>query len=103
MGEMYSWATPEYLLYHMSIDQIVMYYERGQRHKKRDLEWSAREVSIRNAYYMAGKSYDVEIEKHAKETTATKQIDEPLKSDTVFDINKKGGLDSFISKNLIRG
>lgn len=34
MGMMYSWATPEYLLDHMSIPQIMMYYEYGMEHEK---------------------------------------------------------------------
>ncbi|MBU5214559.1 hypothetical protein [Heyndrickxia oleronia] len=29
MGSMYAWATPNYLLDHMSIDQILMYYDYG--------------------------------------------------------------------------
>lgn len=102
---MYSWATREYLLYSMSIDQIVMYYERGLRHRKRDIEWSAREVSIRNAYFAGGKSYDAEVEKQQKKDNKTKQIDEPLaeKSDSVFDMNERGGLDRFVAQSLIRG
>lgn len=34
MGMMYAWATPEYLLDHMSIPQIMMYYEYGMEHEK---------------------------------------------------------------------
>lgn len=34
MGTMYAWATPEYLLNHMSIEQILMYYEYGMEHEK---------------------------------------------------------------------
>lgn len=29
MGSMYAWATPEYLLNHMSLEQILMYYDYG--------------------------------------------------------------------------
>lgn len=29
MGVMYAWATPEYLLDGMSINQIMLYYEKG--------------------------------------------------------------------------
>ncbi|XID91034.1 hypothetical protein ACF3MZ_21280 [Paenibacillaceae bacterium WGS1546] len=31
---MYAWATPEYLLDHMSFDQIIMYYEYGIEQKE---------------------------------------------------------------------
>lgn len=34
MGSMYAWATPEYLLDHMSIEQIFMYYEYGIEHEE---------------------------------------------------------------------
>lgn len=29
MGIMYSWATPEQLLDHMSMNQVMLYYEKG--------------------------------------------------------------------------
>ncbi len=34
MGSMYSWATPEYLLNNMSIEQIMMYYNYGLEFEK---------------------------------------------------------------------
>lgn len=30
---MYAWATPDYLLKHMSIEQIFMYYDYGIEHE----------------------------------------------------------------------
>ena len=29
MGSMYGWATPDYLLNHMTIEQIFLYYDYG--------------------------------------------------------------------------
>ena len=29
MGSMYAWATPDYLLNHMSLEQVLMYYDYG--------------------------------------------------------------------------
>ncbi len=29
MGIMYSWASPDHLLDHMSTDQVMLYYEKG--------------------------------------------------------------------------
>ncbi|MGE7614775.1 hypothetical protein [Paenibacillus sp. NPDC101420] len=34
MGAMYSWATPEYMLDHMSFPQIMMYYDYGMEHEE---------------------------------------------------------------------
>lgn len=34
MGNMYAWATPEYLLDHMTIEQIFMYYRYGLDYEK---------------------------------------------------------------------
>lgn len=34
MGSMYAWATPEYLLDCMSMEQILMYYEYGIEHEE---------------------------------------------------------------------
>lgn len=34
MGAMYSWATPEYMLDHMSFPQIMMYYAYGMEHEE---------------------------------------------------------------------
>lgn len=34
MGSMYAWATPDYMLDHMSIEQILMYYEYGIEHEE---------------------------------------------------------------------
>lgn len=34
MGAMYSWATPEYMLDHMSFTQIMMYYDYGMEHEE---------------------------------------------------------------------
>lgn len=34
LGEMYAWATPEYLLYHMSLQQWSKYYNGGWESRK---------------------------------------------------------------------
>lgn len=34
MGSMYSWASPDYMLKHMSIEQIFMYYDYGIEFEK---------------------------------------------------------------------
>lgn len=34
MGSMYAWATPEYLLDFMSLEQILMYYDYGLEHEE---------------------------------------------------------------------
>ena len=34
MGSMYAWATPDYLLKRMSIEQIFMYYDHGVEFEK---------------------------------------------------------------------
>lgn len=34
MGSMYAWATPDYLLDNMNIEQILMYYEYGLDHER---------------------------------------------------------------------
>ena len=34
MGSLYAWATPEYLLYKMSLDAILMYYDYGMELKE---------------------------------------------------------------------
>lgn len=31
---MYAWATPEYILDHMTFEQIMMYYEYGMEHEE---------------------------------------------------------------------
>jgi hypothetical protein len=31
---MYAWATPEYMLYRMTFQQIIMYYEYGIEHEE---------------------------------------------------------------------
>lgn len=34
MGSMYAWATPEYLLKRMSLEQIFMYYDYGLEYEE---------------------------------------------------------------------
>ena len=34
MGQMYAWATPGYLLDHMSIEEIFYYYDKGVEFEK---------------------------------------------------------------------
>jgi hypothetical protein len=32
---MYAWATPDYILNHMSLEQVMLYYSKGWNSKKR--------------------------------------------------------------------
>jgi hypothetical protein len=50
MGSMYSWATKEYLLDHMSIEQILLYYNHGRRFE-RD---KAQTLICKLSYLLAG-------------------------------------------------
>lgn len=36
---MYAWATPDYMLHHMTFDQILMYYEHG-------VDWEEQKANI---------------------------------------------------------
>ena len=47
----------------MSIEQLVILYNRIIGLKERDITWLSREVSVRNGFCFAGKSYDAEMEK----------------------------------------
>ncbi len=46
MGSMYAWATPDYLLDHMSIEQILMYYNYGIDHEKNKATIFTNQIAI---------------------------------------------------------
>lgn len=46
MGSMYAWATPDYLLDHMSIEQILMYYDYGLQHEKNKATILTNQIAI---------------------------------------------------------
>lgn len=46
MGSMYAWATPDYLLDYMSIEQIMMYYEYGLQHEKNKATILTNQIAI---------------------------------------------------------
>jgi len=65
LGNMYAWATPEYLLDHMTFDQIVMYYEYGQ-------EWEEQKANImvsRQAIGLFGAKEKPKPKKSAKDNS----------------------------------
>ena len=51
MGRMYAWATPEYLLDHMTFAQILLYYKYGPELEKEN----ANLLKYKFSWLMAGK------------------------------------------------
>lgn len=46
VGAMYAWASPDYLLDHMSVEQILMYYEYGMEHEKNNAVILTNQIAI---------------------------------------------------------
>lgn len=55
MGKMYAWATPDYLLDHMSIEQVFYYYDKGIEFEQEIAENQAYEILDKISIALGGK------------------------------------------------
>lgn len=55
MGAMYAWATPDYLLDHMSIEQVFYFYDQGIKCRREAADEQAIIILNRTAEMLTGK------------------------------------------------